>query len=254
MSATDRTQFDPQNAAAQGQQNQSEDRGTLEPDDSRNVTGASGAAGVGAPGGSDQDSGGQRWGGGQQGQTETPDAAGGQQQAAEDVEFEADPAIEPAGEDVEFESEGGGQQSQSMGGQRQQQAGGGAFAGANAAFDQQSQSAGASGQFGENTAADQMSQYDSSSGGQMGGGSEAGNRLAGRIREHMEVIGADGVHLGTVDRVEGGRIKLTKADSGMGSHQGHHHFVSCGLVADIEGDTVRLSATAANAYAMTQEE
>ena len=30
MSATDRTQFDPQNAAAQGQQNQSEDRGTLE--------------------------------------------------------------------------------------------------------------------------------------------------------------------------------------------------------------------------------
>jgi len=263
MSATDRTQFDPQNNAAQGQQNQSEDRGTLEPDDSRNVTGASGAAGVGAPGGSDQDSGGQRWGGGQQGQTETPDAAGagGQQQAAENVEFEADPAIEPAGEDVEFESAGdsGGQQSQSMGGQRQQQSGGGAFAGANAAYDQQSQSAGETAQFGEtlsgeNLGADQMSQYDSGSGGQMGGGSETGNRLAGRIREHMEVIGADGVRLGAVDGVEGGRIKLTKADSGMGSHQGHHHYVSCGLVADIEGDTVRLSATAANAYAMIEEE
>ena len=254
MSATDRTQFDPQNNAAQGQQNQSEDRGTLEPDDSRNVTGASGAAGVGAPGGSDQDSGGQRWGGGQQGQTETPDAAGagGQQQAAETVEFEADPAIEPAGEEVEFEPSR--QQSQSMPGQRQQQAGGGAFAGANAAYDQQSQSAGESAQFGENTAADQMSQYDPGSGGQMSGGSETGNRLAGRIREHMEVIGADGVRLGAVDGVEGGRIKLTKADSGMGSHQGHHHYVSCGLVADIEGDTVRLSATAANAYAMIEEE
>jgi hypothetical protein len=30
------------------------------------------------------------------------------------------------------------------------------------------------------------------------------------IREHMEVIGADGVHIGTVDHLEGGRIKLTK--------------------------------------------
>jgi hypothetical protein len=29
-------------------------------------------------------------------------------------------------------------------------------------------------------------------------------------REHMEVIGADGVHVGTVDKVEGNRIKLTK--------------------------------------------
>ena len=28
------------------------------------------------------------------------------------------------------------------------------------------------------------------------------------IREHMEVIGADGVHIGTVDRVEDDRIKL----------------------------------------------
>ena len=35
------------------------------------------------------------------------------------------------------------------------------------------------------------------------------------IREHMEVIGADGVHLGTVDRIEGDRIKLTKAESGQ---------------------------------------
>ena len=30
-----------------------------------------------------------------------------------------------------------------------------------------------------------------------------------RIKEHMEVIGADGVHVGTVDGVEDGRIKLT---------------------------------------------
>ena len=73
------------------------------------------------------------------------------------------------------------------------------------------------------------------------------------IREHMEVIGADGVHLGTVDKVEGDRIKLTKADSGEGSHEGHHHFISRGLVADVEGDKVRLSATGANALAFEEE-
>jgi len=58
------------------------------------------------------------------------------------------------------------------------------------------------------------------------------------IKEHMEVIGADGVHIGTVDKVEGRRIKLTKKDSGEGSHKGHHHFIDKGLVADVEGDKV----------------
>jgi len=61
------------------------------------------------------------------------------------------------------------------------------------------------------------------------------------IREHMEVIGADGVHLGTVDRVEGDRIKLIRSDSGVG-HEEHHHYIPRGLVADVEGDKVRLSA------------
>src|SRR5450759_4924884 len=51
------------------------------------------------------------------------------------------------------------------------------------------------------------------------------------IKEHMEVIGADGVHVGTVDKVEGNRIKLTKKDSGEGSHKGHHHYIDRGLVA-----------------------
>ena len=74
------------------------------------------------------------------------------------------------------------------------------------------------------------------------------------IREHMEVIGADGVHVGTVDKIDGDRIKLTKADSGAGSHEGHHHFISRGLVADVEGQQVRLSATAANALTFEEEE
>lgn len=73
------------------------------------------------------------------------------------------------------------------------------------------------------------------------------------IREHMEVIGADGVRVGTVDRVEGDRIKLTKVEN-LGSHEGHHHFISRGLVAGIEGDRVRLSANADVAVQFEEEE
>jgi hypothetical protein len=75
-----------------------------------------------------------------------------------------------------------------------------------------------------------------------------------QIREHMEVIGADGAHVGTVDRVEGHRIKLTRADSGEGAHEGHHHFVPLGLVADVEGDRVRLSANAEVAVTFEEEQ
>jgi hypothetical protein len=73
------------------------------------------------------------------------------------------------------------------------------------------------------------------------------------IKEHMEVIGADGVPVGTVDRVEGGRIKLTRKDSGEGSHKGHHHYIDGRLVADIEGNKVRLSANGDVAVTMEQE-
>lgn len=74
------------------------------------------------------------------------------------------------------------------------------------------------------------------------------------IREGMEVIGADGVHVGTVDRIEGDRIKLTKKDSGEGRHEGHHHFISRGLIADVEGNQVRLSANADVAVSFEEEQ
>jgi hypothetical protein len=73
------------------------------------------------------------------------------------------------------------------------------------------------------------------------------------IREHMEVIGADGVHVGTVDKIEGDRIKLTKADSGQGSHEGHHHYIPAGLIAAVEGDQVRLSANGDVAVTFEEE-
>ena len=103
----------------------------------------------------------------------------------------------------------------------------------------------------------QQEQFQSSGAGQHGGGQQGGGAahgIAGQIREHMEVIGADGVHLGTVDHVDGHRIKLTKADGGMGRHEGHHHYISLGLVAEVEGDKVRLSANGDVAYGMEEEE
>jgi hypothetical protein len=66
-----------------------------------------------------------------------------------------------------------------------------------------------------------------------------------QIQEHAEVIGADGVHIGTVDHLDGDRIKLTKADSGQFEGQGgKHHYIPLGLVADVEDGKIRLSANA----------
>ncbi|TIQ19534.1 MAG: DUF2171 domain-containing protein [Mesorhizobium sp.] len=77
---------------------------------------------------------------------------------------------------------------------------------------------------------------------------------AASIREHMEVIGADGVHVGTVDKVEGQRIKLTKRDSGEGAHRGHHHYIPLSLVAEVEGQKVRLSANSDVAVTFEEEQ
>ncbi|ALH78970.1 DUF2171 domain-containing protein [Sphingopyxis macrogoltabida] len=75
------------------------------------------------------------------------------------------------------------------------------------------------------------------------------------IKEHMNVVGADGVHLGTVDHLDGERIKLTRADSPQAEdgQGGKHHYIPAGLVASVDGDTVRLSATAANAAELFEE-
>jgi hypothetical protein len=73
-----------------------------------------------------------------------------------------------------------------------------------------------------------------------------------RITQNMEVIGADGVHVGTVGVVNG-RIRLAKRDSGEGQHKGHAHFINLGLVADVEGQRIRLSANAAVAVTFEEE-
>jgi hypothetical protein len=61
-----------------------------------------------------------------------------------------------------------------------------------------------------------------------------------QLKEHMEVVGSDGAHVGTVDKVEGNRIKLTKRENSAG-HGDHHHYIEASSVASIDGNKVRLS-------------
>jgi hypothetical protein len=60
------------------------------------------------------------------------------------------------------------------------------------------------------------------------------------ICEHMEIVDADGQHVGTVEKVEGDRIKLVKKDS----LDGHHFFLDKSQVANVEGNKVKLSQKA----------
>jgi hypothetical protein len=65
--------------------------------------------------------------------------------------------------------------------------------------------------------------------------------LLGQIREHMEVVGNDDQHVGTVDKVAGDRIILTKSDPESG---GVHHSLSCSEIDKVEGDRVILDCSA----------
>ncbi|TDH60613.1 DUF2171 domain-containing protein [Dankookia rubra] len=71
----------------------------------------------------------------------------------------------------------------------------------------------------------------------------------GEIRQHMEIIGADGGHVGTVDRLEAGHIRLTSGDDPDGSGR-HHHALPLHLVDRAEAGQVRLTITAQEARAM----
>jgi hypothetical protein len=65
---------------------------------------------------------------------------------------------------------------------------------------------------------------------------------ASAIGAHMEVIASDGSHVGTVDGIEGDRIKLTRRDS----PDGEHHYVSLDSVERVD-QHVHLAAGASAA-------
>jgi len=77
---------------------------------------------------------------------------------------------------------------------------------------------------------------------------------ASEITEHMEIVGADGVHVGKVDGVNGDRIKMVRKDAEPGQDNQHHHFVQLSAVASVDGGKVWLSAEAANARQLFEEE
>ncbi len=68
--------------------------------------------------------------------------------------------------------------------------------------------------------------------------------LAG-IKEHMTVVGNDDQHVGTVDKVRGDRVILTRNDS----EDGKHHAVNCAMIDRVEGDKVILDKSAEDAKA-----
>src|SRR4029079_1751465 len=75
--------------------------------------------------------------------------------------------------------------------------------------------------------------------------------LLGQIREHMEVVGNDDQHVGTVDRTAGDRIILTKSDPESG---GVHHSLSCSDIERVEGDRIVLDCSAEQARERWRDE
>lgn len=70
-----------------------------------------------------------------------------------------------------------------------------------------------------------------------------------QIREDMKVMGSDGQHVGTVDKVEGNNIKLTKNDPNA---QGQHHFISMDLVDSVDQNGIRLNVSSQDAMSQWQ--
>lgn len=71
-----------------------------------------------------------------------------------------------------------------------------------------------------------------------------------KVTEHQEVVGSDGEHVGTVDKVRGDRIILTKADKDAG---GRHHSVPCSWITSVE-DKVMLNKSAEQAKQAWRDE
>jgi hypothetical protein len=73
----------------------------------------------------------------------------------------------------------------------------------------------------------------------------------GEIQEHMPVVGSDGRPFGTVDRIAGDYIKLSRSDTLAG---GGHRYLPRSTVAGLDGGLVRLSMPAEQAGQATLTE
>jgi hypothetical protein len=71
-----------------------------------------------------------------------------------------------------------------------------------------------------------------------------------QVKEHMEVVGSDGEHVGTVDKVRGDRIVLTKSDKDAG---GRHHSIPSRWIDSVD-DKVKIRKTAEEAQSQWRDE
>jgi hypothetical protein len=71
-----------------------------------------------------------------------------------------------------------------------------------------------------------------------------------QIREHMDVVGSDGKHVGRVDHVMGQEIELTKWDSQAGLK---HHMIPLSWVEMVDDDGLHLDRTRDAAKASWRE-
>lgn len=75
--------------------------------------------------------------------------------------------------------------------------------------------------------------------------------ILGQVREHMDVVGNDDEHIGTVDKVASDRLILTKSDPESG---GVHYSLSCSDLDRIEGNRVILDCSADQARKSWRDE
>lgn len=71
------------------------------------------------------------------------------------------------------------------------------------------------------------------------------------VREHMDVVGSDGEHVGAVDKLSGDRIILTKTDPDAG---GAHHSIPSSWIRSVDEQKVTLEKTAEEAHAAWRAE
>ena len=72
----------------------------------------------------------------------------------------------------------------------------------------------------------------------------------GRVTEHMEVVSSDGAHVGTVDKVRGDRIVLTRSDADAADR---HHSIPSRWITSVD-DKVTITKTADEAHAHWRDE
>lgn len=70
------------------------------------------------------------------------------------------------------------------------------------------------------------------------------------IREHMPVVDCDGQHIGTVDHLDAGRLKLTRTDSA----DGQHHYLPLSEISLVDEDKITSQLTRDEALRLMRQD